>query len=58
MKIQNPIRPIRGCLLAMKAILLYTSIASLLTAVVQAQNENIIWKPPVTISGTSDVSTE
>jgi hypothetical protein len=39
----------------MKTIILYTSIVSMLTAVAQAQNENIAWQTPNPISGPSDV---
>jgi hypothetical protein len=41
----------------MKTIILSMSIVSVLTAVAQAQNANISWQSPTTISGTSDVST-
>jgi hypothetical protein len=41
----------------MKTALLYASIAGILTVVANAQNANIIWNAPLTISGGSDVST-
>jgi hypothetical protein len=41
----------------MKTIILSMSIVSVLAAVAQAQNANITWQSPTTISGTSDVST-
>ena len=41
----------------MKTVILYASIVSVLTAVANAQNANINWNTPLTISGTSDVST-
>jgi autotransporter-associated beta strand protein len=41
----------------MKTIFLYASLVSLLTAVAQAQNENVIWQTPFPIAGASDVST-
>ncbi|MGH7977664.1 MAG: hypothetical protein ACREC8_13525, partial [Limisphaerales bacterium] len=41
----------------MKTVILYTSIVSVLTAVANAQNADITWQTPLTISGTSDVST-
>lgn len=41
----------------MKTAVLSVSIVSLLAAAAQAQNENITWQTPTTISGTSDVST-
>lgn len=41
----------------MKKITLYMSIVSALTAVANAQNADITWGAPTTISGTSDVST-
>jgi PEP-CTERM motif len=41
----------------MKTTLLCVSAAGLLAAVAQAQNENVTWQLPTTISGTSDVST-
>jgi len=40
----------------MKTVILYASIVSVLTTVASAQNANIIWQTPLTISGTSDVS--
>lgn len=40
----------------MKKILLCATVFSLLTAVAQAQNENITWQAPNTVSGASDVS--
>jgi hypothetical protein len=40
----------------MKTVILYASIVSVLTAVANAQNANITWNTPLTISGTSDVS--
>jgi hypothetical protein len=41
----------------MKTIVICASIVSMLTAVANAQNANITWGAPTTISGTSDVST-
>src|ERR1700679_903056 len=41
----------------MKKILICASIVSVLTAVANAQNENITWLTPTTISGASDVNT-
>lgn len=41
----------------MKTVILYASIASVFTAVANAQNANITWDAPLTISGTSDVNT-
>jgi hypothetical protein len=41
----------------MKRKLLYASVASMLAAVANAQNANITWNTPLTISGSSDVST-
>ena len=41
----------------MKTVILYASIVSVLTTVASAQNPNITWQTPLTISGTSDVST-
>jgi hypothetical protein len=43
--------------LNMKTIVICASIVSMLTAVANAQNANITWGAPTTISGTSDVST-
>ncbi len=40
----------------MKKNILYSIIASLLTAVAQAQNENVTWQTPANITGASDVS--
>jgi len=40
----------------MKKNFLYTIIVSLLTAVAQAQNENVTWQTPANISGAADVS--
>ncbi len=42
----------------MKKIVLYAAIISALTAMAQAQNENVTWQTPVAISGASDVSTQ
>jgi len=41
----------------MKATILCASIAGMLTAAANAQNANITWQTPLTISGASDVST-
>jgi hypothetical protein len=41
----------------MKTVICCLSIISVLTAVANAQNENITWQTPQTISGASDVST-
>jgi PEP-CTERM motif len=41
----------------MKTVILYASIVSVLTAVANAQNANVTWGTPATISGTSDVNT-
>jgi hypothetical protein len=41
----------------MKTVIVYASIVGMLTAVASAQNANITWNTPLTISGTSDVST-
>src|SRR5277367_2923980 len=41
----------------MKTVILYVSIVSALAAVANAQNANITWQTPLTISGTLDVNT-
>jgi autotransporter-associated beta strand protein len=41
----------------MKITVLYAAMLSLLTAVAQAQNANVTWQSPATVSGASDVST-
>jgi len=41
----------------MKTVILCASIVSVLTVVANAQNANILWQTPLTISGTSDVNT-
>jgi hypothetical protein len=41
----------------MKTVIIYASIVSVLATVASAQNENITWNTPLTISGASDVST-
>src|SRR5260370_4374815 len=41
----------------MKTIFLCATIVSVLTAAANAQNANILWQTPLTISGASDVST-
>jgi hypothetical protein len=57
MRLQNSSLCRRGQSLAMKSIILYSSIVGILTAVAQAQNETVTWQSPVAISGASDVST-
>jgi hypothetical protein len=42
----------------MKKIILCASALGLVTAVASAQNANITWQTPATISGTSDVSVD
>jgi hypothetical protein len=40
----------------MKTVILYASIVSVFTAVANAQNANVTWNTPLTISGDSDVN--
>ena len=42
----------------MKKIVLYAATAVMLTAVAQAQNANVTWQAPTTVSGASDVSAQ
>ncbi len=42
----------------MKTIVICASIVSVLTGAVNAQNANITWQTPITISGTADVDTQ
>jgi hypothetical protein len=50
--------PVGGLFFSMKTLALYTSITCILTAVAQAQSQDVTWQTPVAISGASDVNTQ
>lgn len=56
MRVQNSTRRVRA--LNMKTTILHTALLSVLTAIAQAQNEDVTWQNPATNAGASDVSTQ